>query len=84
MAFSRGKQQEAEQSAEGKGDRALPVRVDVLPIDLHLGAVMDHAREPHYVPQSFRAGARARGRVRRHRETAAAQEVQIPALTGSM
>jgi hypothetical protein len=33
----------AEQSAEGKGDRALPVRVDVLPIDLHLGAVMDHA-----------------------------------------
>ena len=34
---------ESEQPTEGKRDRALAMRIDVLVIDLHLGAVMDHA-----------------------------------------
>ena len=34
---------ESEQPTEGKRDRALAMRIDVLAINLHLGAVMDHA-----------------------------------------
>ena len=35
-------QSEAQEPAEREGDRALAVRIDILPIDFHLGAVMDH------------------------------------------
>jgi hypothetical protein len=38
-----GQQLKAEQATEGEGDRALTVRIDVLPIDFHLGAVMEDA-----------------------------------------
>ena len=40
--FQAGQQQKAEQPAESERDRALPVRINVLSIHLHLGAVMGH------------------------------------------
>ena len=53
--FQPWQQLEAEQPAEGKGDRALAVGIDVLSIDLHLGAVMDHALDHR---SHFRRGRR--------------------------
>ena len=43
MAFSRGSSRKPSSRQKAKADRALAVRIDVLSIDLHLGAVMDHA-----------------------------------------